>query len=78
MIYTICHENRGQSDSQCQGSSAAEVTFDQGLEEPVVIGGDERRQKDISNSLCKSTELNEHQTCLGTLELVTETLAACM
>lgn len=43
MIYTQCHENRGQSDSQCQGSFAAEVTFDQGLEEPIVIGEDEKK-----------------------------------
>lgn len=43
MIYTKCPENRRQSDSQCQGRFAAEVTFDQDPEEPVVIGEDERK-----------------------------------
>lgn len=38
VIYAKCNENRGQSDYQCQGNSAAEVTFEQGLKKPVVIG----------------------------------------
>lgn len=52
-----------------RGNFAAEVTFDQGLEEPVVIGQDGKKGEGYPKLLILKLRSEKTQSCLGTLSV---------